>query len=82
MIEIIYFLSSVALITLSGALMPGPVLAVVVRNAPRNRWAGIETAAGHGLIELPLVILIALGFEKLIASPAARAAIGLVEARH
>ncbi len=78
MLEIAYFLISVVLVSLSGALMPGPVLAVVVRNAPRNRFAGIEAAAGHALIELPLVLLIALGFQQLIASQPAQTAIGIV----
>lgn len=76
MAEILYFLLSVVLISLSGALMPGPVLAVVIENAPRNRFAGIEAALGHALIELPLVAAIALGFHKLIASPIAQSVVG------
>ena len=78
MLEISYFLFSVVIVSLSGALMPGPVLAVVVRNSPRNHWAGIEAALGHGLIELPLVIAIALGFKHLFASNTAQVVIGLV----
>jgi threonine/homoserine/homoserine lactone efflux protein len=78
MLEITYFLFSVVLVSLSGALMPGPVLAVVVRNAPRNRWAGIEAAFGHGLIELPLVVAIAFGFKHVFASETAQAVIGFI----
>ncbi len=78
MLEIIYFLFSVIVVSLSGALMPGPVLAVVVRNSPRNHWAGIEAALGHGLIELPLVVAIALGFRHLFASDTAQIVIGSV----
>ena len=78
MLEISYFLFSVMIVSLSGALMPGPVLAVVVRNSPRNHWAGIEAALGHGLIELPLVIAIALGFKHLFASETAQLIVGLV----
>lgn len=56
--EIAYFLIFVLFVSLSGALMPGPpLLAVVVRNSPRNRLAGLEAALGHALIELPLVFL-------------------------
>jgi threonine/homoserine/homoserine lactone efflux protein len=78
MLEIVYFLFSVVIVSLSGALMPGPVLTVVVRNSPRNHWAGIEAALGHGLIELPLVIAIALGFKHLFASETAQIVIGLI----
>ena len=78
MLEISYFLFLVVIVSLSGALMPGPVLAVVVRNSPRNHWAGIEAAFGHGLIELPLVVAIALGFKHLFASNTAQVVIGLV----
>ncbi len=70
------FLLSVLVISLSGALMPGPLLAVVVKNAPRNRWAGAEAVLGHALIEIPLVILIAVGFSHLFASTAARLIVG------
>ena len=75
--EIAYFLFSVLFVSLSGALMPGPVLAVVVGNAPGRRWAGVEAAAGHALLELPLVALIALGFASIFKSPLAHAAIGI-----
>ena len=75
--EIAYFLVSVLLVSLSGALMPGPVLAVVVAAAPRNRFAGFEAAAGHALIELPLVAAIALGFASVLAAPLAHAVVGV-----
>jgi len=75
--EIAYFLFSVLFVSLSGALMPGPVLAVVVGNAQKGRWAGVEAAAGHALLELPLVALIALGFASIFKSPLAHAAVGI-----
>ncbi|HPQ80435.1 MAG TPA: LysE family transporter [bacterium] len=76
--EIAYFLISVFFVSLSGALMPGPVLAVVVRDAPRRPLAGFEAAAGHALLELPLVAAIALGFSALLRTPIAHAAVGAV----
>ena len=76
--EIAYFLISVLLVSLSGALMPGPVLAVVVKDAPRRPIAGIEAAAGHALLELPLVAAIALGFASVFKGPIAHVAIGAV----
>ena len=76
--EIALFLFSVLVVSLSGALMPGPVLAVVVSNAPRRRLAGFEAAAGHALLELPIVVAIAFGCAALLASPHARAMVGAV----
>lgn len=75
--DIASFLIAVVAVSLSGALMPGPVLAVVVAAAPRNRFAGFEAAAGHALIELPLVAAIAAGFASILRTPVAHAVVGV-----
>ncbi|MCD6446669.1 MAG: lysine transporter LysE, partial [Candidatus Marinimicrobia bacterium] len=53
------FLISVFLISFTGAMMPGPVTAVVIANAKRTPWAGFIVAAGHAVVEIPLVIFLA-----------------------
>jgi threonine/homoserine/homoserine lactone efflux protein len=52
------FLASVLLISLSGVLMPGPLFAVTIKKASKNKTAGALIAVGHGIVEFPLMFLI------------------------
>lgn len=72
------FLGLVAFISLSGALMPGPVFATAVAKGYQDRHAGAKITAGHALIEIPLVAAIFLGFETVLKDTTVFAAIGLV----
>lgn len=57
---------------LSGALVPGSMLAVTVAAAARLGWlAGPAVVAGHGLLELAAVLLIARGLGRVLARPRA-----------
>jgi threonine/homoserine/homoserine lactone efflux protein len=50
------------LVSLTGALSPGPLTTLAVREGVRRGfWAGPALAAGHGAIELALVVALALG---------------------
>ncbi|MFQ5796684.1 MAG: LysE family transporter [Candidatus Bipolaricaulia bacterium] len=52
---------------LSGSLMPGPVTVATIRESyARGSIAGPLIAAGHSLLELPLVIGLAFGLSRLI----------------
>ncbi len=52
------FLASVLLISLSGVLIPGPLFAVTIRKASKNKTAGALIAVGHAIVEIPLMFLI------------------------
>ena len=52
------FLASVVLISLSGVLLPGPLFAATIEKAAKRKTAGLLIAAGHGIIEIPLMFLI------------------------
>jgi threonine/homoserine/homoserine lactone efflux protein len=55
-------------VSLSGALMPGPLFTLTVRETLRHGfWVGPIVTLGHGLIELVLVIGLALGLNELLA---------------
>ncbi len=48
-----------------GALSPGPLTTLAVREGVRRGvWAGPALAAGHGAIELALVVGLALGLAE------------------
>jgi threonine/homoserine/homoserine lactone efflux protein len=58
------FLASVAVVSLSGVLMPGPMFAVTVARSSKSRFVGIKVALGHALVEIPLMLLIYFGFAR------------------
>jgi len=72
------FLFGVFFISFSGALMPGPVTAVAIVKGQKSSKAGILVALGHGAVEIPLIIAIALGLSKFFQIPAWKIAIGLI----
>jgi threonine/homoserine/homoserine lactone efflux protein len=66
--EFYLFLVSVALISLTGVLMPGPLFAVTIEKAAKRKNAGLLIALGHGIVEFPLMFLIYYGIEQIVAS--------------
>lgn len=72
------FLLSVAFISLSGVMMPGPVFAVTVARGHRSPYAGALVAVGHGIIEFTLMFLVYYGFAGFLERQAVQAAIGVV----
>jgi len=62
------FLLSVSVISLSGVMIPGPVFAVTIAKGRNDRNAGALIALGHGIIEVPLMVAIYLGFTKVFLS--------------
>ena len=58
------FLLSVVVISLSGVMMPGPLFAVTVAKSYKSQFAGAQIAAGHALVEIPLMLLIYFGLGR------------------
>jgi threonine/homoserine/homoserine lactone efflux protein len=55
---------------LSGALMPGPVLAVTIAGARRHGfWYGPRVVLGHALVEVPVVVALMLGLKRYVEEP-------------
>ena len=76
--SLLLFLLNVLGISLSGALAPGPVTAAAIGMGSRNRFAGVLMALGHGAVEFPLMILLALGVGGLLTWPSVSIVIGLI----
>jgi threonine/homoserine/homoserine lactone efflux protein len=75
--SLLLFLSNVLVISLSGALAPGPVTAAAIGMGSSDRWAGLFMALGHGLVEFPLMLLLLLGVGRLLKRPSLSILIGL-----
>lgn len=72
----LFFLAQVFLISLSGALSPGPVTAAAITSGARSKYAGSALALGHALVELPVMVLVMLGMNRLFGLPLLRCLIG------
>ncbi len=66
------------IISLSGVLMPGPLFAVTLKKATKNKTAGALIAVGHGIVEFPLMILIFLILSRFSIPSIVQVAVGLV----
>jgi threonine/homoserine/homoserine lactone efflux protein len=75
--ELLLFLLQVFVISLSGALQPGPVTAAAITMGSRNRFAGTLMALGHAVIEFPLMVLLIFGVGRFLKLPAVSIGIGL-----
>lgn len=64
------FLLSVAVISLTGVMLPGPMTAATIAKGYQNKNAGALIAVGHGVIELPLIAAIYLGVGPFLGLPA------------
>ena len=72
------FLSSVAVISLSGVMMPGPMFAVTVSRSYRSPFAGAKMALGHAIVEIPLTLLIYFGLGRFFENDPVQIALYLV----
>jgi threonine/homoserine/homoserine lactone efflux protein len=72
------FLTSVAFISLSGVLIPGPLFAVTIEKAAKRKTAGILIAIGHGVVEFPLMFLIFFLLNEFEVPWYVQAGIGIV----
>jgi threonine/homoserine/homoserine lactone efflux protein len=60
--SLLVLFTSSFVITLSGALMPGPLLTLTISESPRRGfWTGPLLIAGHGILEIALIVLLLIG---------------------
>ena len=73
-----FFLVEVAIVSLSGVMAPGPITAASVGSGTRSPHAGALVAAGHGIVEFPLMLFIFLGLGYVLDSLYVKMAIFLL----
>lgn len=72
------FAITVVLITVSGALAPGPLFFVTIsQGAKSGTKSGLMFSIAHTLIEFTLVMLLALGLLSVANEPVVRLAVGI-----
>jgi len=79
MLALLAIFGSSFVIGLSGALMPGPLFTLSVRETLRRGfWVGPLLATGHALIELALVVGLALGLSKFLGEGRGTAVVAML----
>jgi threonine/homoserine/homoserine lactone efflux protein len=67
------------LIGFSGALVPGPVLTITVKEAGRRgAWAGPLVVLGHGIAEIGITVALILGVSSLLNDPRTKMVVAVV----
>ena len=67
------------LIGFSGALVPGPVLTVTIKEAGRRGpWAGPLVTLGHGIAEIGITVALILGLSALLDDPRTKTIVAVV----
>lgn len=72
------FLGTVAFVSLTGVLMPGPVFAASVVKGIENKHAGAWIALGHMTVEIPLILGVAAGLSVVLTNVWVKIVIGIV----
>ncbi len=63
----------------SGAMMPGPLLAVDIAETPRHGWkTGPVLCVGHAIAEVAVVVVLSLGVAAAAGEPIVARTIGVV----
>jgi len=71
--------STAFIVALSGALMPGPLLAITIsESARRGFWAGPRLMAGHAILELGLIAILVTGLRVFLEHELVEPVVGLV----
>ncbi len=76
--ELLPILLSVAVISLTGVMMPGPMFAVAVAKSYRSPWAGVRMSLGHAVVEVPLILAIYFGFAPFFENETLQLVLSLV----
>ncbi|MCS7228080.1 MAG: LysE family translocator [Endomicrobia bacterium] len=76
--NILPFLFTTLMISLSGVISPGPLTSVAVSYGLKNKNAGFLVSIGHSVVELPLIILVYLGIVKFLSTSVVKTFIGII----
>jgi threonine/homoserine/homoserine lactone efflux protein len=76
---ILVIFTTAFVVALSGAMMPGPLLAITIsESARRGFWAGPQIVLGHGILELALIIALVAGLSEFIENELVLAIVGIL----
>jgi threonine/homoserine/homoserine lactone efflux protein len=69
---------SVFLVSLAGAVSPGPILAVTIAKGILSPWAGLQIALAHVLIDVSILLTIYFGLGDFLQARPLQASLNIV----
>jgi threonine/homoserine/homoserine lactone efflux protein len=78
MVDLLVFLGSAVVISLSGVMAPGPITAATLGAGARSRHAGAVVAVGHGVVEFPLMFAIMVGAGAVLKDATVQLVVALI----
>ena len=76
--EVWAFLLLVIGVSLSGVMAPGALTAATIAEGSRGAHGGVWVALGHGMVEFPLIGVLALGAGQLFKLSGVKIGVGLI----
>jgi threonine/homoserine/homoserine lactone efflux protein len=68
---------SALLVSLAGAVSPGPILAVTIAKGIRSPWAGLQIALAHILIDVSMLLVIYFGLGDFLQAEPLQATLNI-----
>ena len=79
--EFLIFATTIILVSTSGVMSPGPLFASnILYGIKQGTKAGLKIALGHTIVELPLIIIIAIGIISLESALEVKVGISIIGA--
>jgi threonine/homoserine/homoserine lactone efflux protein len=71
-------LGTVIITSLSGVMAPGPMFTVTLAKSLKSPWAGMQVSLGHAVVEVPIILLVFLGFARFFELAVVQLVLGVL----
>ena len=69
---------SAFLVSLAGAIAPGPILAVTIAKGIKSPWAGLQIAFAHILIDISVIVILYFGLGDFLQAKPIQSSLNIV----
>ena len=69
---------SAFLVSLAGAITPGPILAVTIAKSIKSPWAGLQIAFTHVLIDISIIVIIYFGLGDFLQAAPVQSSLNII----
>ena len=69
---------SAFLVSLAGAVAPGPILAVTIAKGIKSPWAGLQIALAHVLIDVSIIVILYFGLGDFLQAKPLQSSLNIV----
>lgn len=69
---------SAFLVSLAGAITPGPILAVTIAKSIKSPWAGLQIAFAHVLIDISIIVIIYFGLGDFLQAAPVQSSLNII----